>query len=771
MNTAGNFVGSTGSCAVSTGSCAVSAQIFNIKGMGCAACAQRIEKTVNKLSGVKQAAVNFANEKLFVEYDKSKLSSVDIKEAVKNIGYEAIENSGSKIDKDRNNSLNEIKKLKIKFIVCAVFALPLLYIAMSPMITIINFPFAKQLHHFMNNDPMIYALLQLLLTIPVIIIGYKFYTIGFMSLLRKSPNMDSLIAIGTMSAFLYSVYNVWRIFKGNSELIESLYFESAGVIITLVLLGRMLEAAVKGKTGEAIKKLMELAPNNAIVIKNGIETEIPVDEVKIADVIIVKPGAKIPVDGSVVSGATFIDESMLTGESMPVEKKKGDAVYAATVNTNGLIQFKAEKIGGDTVLAQIIKLVENAQSKKAPISKTADIVSGYFVPVVCVIALLAGLIWFFINKGDIEFSLKVFISVLVIACPCALGLVTPTAIMVGTGRGAENGILFKNGEALETAHKINMIVFDKTGTITEGRPLVTDILTAEGIDQNYLLQLTASAEKCSEHPTGQAIINETKNKKIDILNAQNFKSFTGLGIEAVVNDNIVQIGNDKLMKKNGIKYKELEASFERLAYEGKTPMYIAIGSDHSNIVCAGIIAAADAVKETSKAAIKKLHDMGIKTAMVTGDNHKTANVIAKQVGIDYVLSEVLPQDKANEVKKLQDSGLLTAMTGDGINDAPALVQADTGIAIGNGTDIAIESADIVLMRSDLMDVPAAINLSRATIKNIKQNLAWAFGYNILGIPIAAAGLLNPMIAAAAMCFSSVSLLLNVLRLKKQKITV
>ncbi|MDR0503121.1 MAG: heavy metal translocating P-type ATPase [Treponema sp.] len=747
----------------------MNSKIFNIKGMTCAACAQRIERTVNRLSGVKQAAVNFANEKLFVEYDNSKLSVVDIKEAVKKTGYEAEEkneNSESKIDKDRNKSLNEITALKIKLIASAVFSLPLLYIAMSPMITIINFPFAEQLHHIMNNDPLVYAILQLLLTIPVIIIGYKFYTVGFMSLLHKSPNMDSLIAIGTTSAVLYSVYNVRQIFKGNFEFIESLYFESAGVIITLVLLGRMLEAAAKGKTGEAVKKLMELAPNKAIVIKDGIETEIPADEVKTGDIILVKPGAKIPVDGSVKNGSAFIDESMLTGESMPVEKKTGDTVYAATINTTGLIQFRAEKIGGDTVLAQIIKLVENAQSRKAPISKTADIVSGYFVPVVCVIALLAGIVWFFI--GGIEFSLKVFISVLVIACPCALGLATPTAIMVGTGKGAENGILYKNGETLEIAHKINMIVFDKTGTITEGRPAVTDIIAAEGIDQNYLLQLTASAEKYSEHPIGQAVINEALSKKIEILNADNFKSFTGLGIEAVINNLIIQIGNDKLMNKNGIMYEKMKDGFERLAFEGKTPMYIAINSGLSNPVCAGIMAVADTVKETSKAAVKKLHDMGIKTAMITGDNQKTAQIIANQVGIDYVLSEVLPQDKADEVKKLQDSGLLVAMTGDGINDAPALAQADVGIAIGNGTDIAIESADIVLMHSDLMDVPAAISLSQATIKNIKQNLAWAFGYNILGIPIAAAGLLNPMIAAAAMTISSVSLLLNVLRLKKRK---
>jgi len=739
-------------------------QKFNIIGMGCAACAQRIEKTVNKLPGIKQAVVNFANEKLFVEYDDSNLTAINIKEVIKNIGYEANEYEDTKIDKNKKNSFNEITILRIKFCISAVFAFPLLYIAMSPMITIVNLPFSAMLHHSMENNPLGFALLQLFLTIPAIIIGYKFYTVGFISLLHKSPNMDSLIAIGTASVVLYSIFNISQIYKGNISHVESLYFESAGVIITLVLLGRLLEAAAKGKTSEAIKKLMELAPNIAIVINDGKEIEIPVNEVKIGDILIVKPGAKIPADGSIKTGYTFIDESMLTGESMPVEKKTGDTVYAATINTTGIIQFKAEKIGGDTVLAQIIKLVENAQSKKAPISKTADIVSGYFVPIVCVIALMAGITGFFTTNGNMEFSLKVFISVLVIACPCALGLATPTAIMVGTGRGAEKGILFKNGEVLEIAHKINMIVFDKTGTITEGKPMVTDILTVEGIDKNYLLQLAASAEKCSEHPIGAAIINETIKRNIEILNSQSFKSFTGFGIEAVINNIIIKIGNSRFMNENAIQYTKLEADYERYAKEGKTPMFIAINND-----LAGIIAAADTVKKSSKEAIKKLHDMRIKTAMITGDNHNTAKIIANQVGIDYVLSEVLPQDKANEVKKLQDSGLTVAMTGDGINDAPALVQANVGIAIGNGTDIAIESADIVLMHSDLMDVPAAIELSRATLKNIKQNLVWAFGYNILGIPIASIGFLNPMIAAAAMCFSSVSLLLNVLRLKKQKI--
>ena len=747
-------------------------QIFNLKGMGCAACAQRIEKTAGNLPGVKQAAVNFANEKMFIVYDPSKLSAESISESVKKIGYTA------EAEIDKINSVNDKKKyikneitvLKIKFIFSAVFAFPLLYIAMAPMINVINLPFSShavlsaQLHHLMENNPLFYALLQLFLTIPVLIIGYKFYTVGFSSLLHGSPNMDSLIAIGTTSAFLYSAYNVWKISSGHFEFAESLYFETAGVIITLVLLGRMLEAIAKGKTSEAIIKLIELAPNTAIIVKDNIETEVPIDQVKIGDVIAVKPGAKIPVDGSVISGSTFIDESMLTGESMPVEKKPGCAVYAASLNSTGQIQFMAEKIGNDTVLAQIIKLVENAQNNKAPISKIADKAAGYFVPIVCVIALLAGVIWLFISGADIRFSLKVLISVLVIACPCALGLATPTAIMVGTGMGAQKGILFKNGEVLEIAHKINMIVLDKTGTITEGKPVVTDIITAEGMERNFFLQITASAEKCSEHPIGNAIIKEAQKLGIELFNTKSFNSITGHGIEAVINGYTVHIGNGKFLNDNGISYTMLESDFGRLANEGKTPVYAAIDRK-----IAGIIAAADIVKESSKAAIKKLFDMGIKAAMITGDNKKTADVIAKQVGIDYVLSEVLPQDKANEVKKMQAAGLHVAMAGDGINDAPALVQADVGIAIGNGTDVAIESADIILMHSDLADVPAAINLSRAVIKNIKQNLAWAFGYNILGIPVAAVGLLNPMIAAAAMCFSSISLLYNVLRLKKVKI--
>ncbi len=816
-------------------------QTFNIRGMTCAACAQRIEKTVRKLSGIEQATVNLASEKLFVQYDENSLSSDRIKAAVEKIGYEALEKSDNSnvtipiggmtcaacaqrvekgigklsgvekvtvnfatekatvsydphqtrlsaireavekagykaleisktnsADEDRERKQKAIKVLWTKFIISAVFAIPLLYIAMVPMIKVISLPFPAGL------DPMhhqlLYALIELLLVIPVIGVGYKFYTVGFKALFRRSPNMDSLIAVGTTAAVLYSVYNTWRIAQGYLEEVESLYFETAGVIITLILLGKSLEAVSKGRTSEAIKKLMGLAPKTALIIQDGVEKEIPIDEVEIGDIIVVKPGAKIPVDGVVLEGHTSIDESMLTGESMPVDKNTGDPVYAASINTTGTVQFKAEKIGADTALAQIIKLVEDAQGSKAPIAAMADKVSGVFVPIVCIIAVLAGAAWFFGSGGDVKFALTIFISVLVIACPCALGLATPTAIMVGTGKGAENGILIKGGEALEVAHKINTIVFDKTGTITEGKPTVTDVLTAEGADKDSLLQITASAEKGSEHPLGQAIVTGAKELGLEILKVERFDSVTGRGIEAVIEGKNVLAGNRKLMDERSISLSEMEGDSDRLAEEGKTPMYVAIDGKLE-----GIIAVADVVKASSKAAIESLHRMGIEVAMITGDNRKTADAIAKQVGIDRVLAEVLPQDKSNEVKKLQNEGKKVAMVGDGINDAPALAQADIGMAIGSGTDVAMESADIVLMRSDLRDVATAINLSKKTIRNIKQNLFWAFGYNVIGIPVAAGvlhlfggPLLNPMFAAAAMSLSSVSVLTNALRLKRFK---
>jgi Cu+-exporting ATPase len=736
--------------------------------MTCAACAQRVEKAIQKLGGVVEATVNFATEKATVTYQPQIIRQSAIKAAIEKAGYKPLEVARTDAaDSDRERKQKAIRTLWIKFIVAAVFGLPLLYIAMAPMIGFVQLPFPGWLdpmHH-----PLTYGLTQMFLVLPIIAVGYKFYTVGFKALFQRSPNMDSLIAIGTTAAVVYSVYNVYQIANGNFAAVDALYFETAGVIIALILLGKTLEAVSKGKTSEAIKKLMGLAPKTAIILQNGVEQEIPIEEVEIGDIIVVKPGAKIPVDGTVLNGHTAIDESMLTGESMPVDKKAGDAVYAASLNTTGTIQFRAEKIGSDTALAQIIKLVEDAQGSKAPIAKMADIVSGYFVPIVCLIAVIAGIAWY-VGTGDLSFALTIFISVLVIACPCALGLATPTAIMVGTGKGAENGILIKGGEALETAHKINTIVFDKTGTITEGKPTVTDVLPVDGVSADELLRMTASAEMGSEHPLGQAIVQGAQEKGLALGESEGFESITGQGIRAVIDGQTVLAGNRKLMDEQGIPLAELEADSDRLAEEGKTPMYVAIEGK-----LAGIIAVADVVKQSSRAAIDVLHKMGIEVAMITGDNKRTAAAIAKQVGIDRILAEVLPQDKSDEVKKLQDEGRIVAMVGDGINDAPALAQADIGIAIGSGTDVAMESADIVLMKNDLMDVPAAIELSKQTIRNIKQNLFWAFGYNVIGIPIAAGvlylfggPLLNPIFAAAAMSLSSVSVLANALRLKRFK---
>ena len=741
-----------------------------IGGMSCAVCAKRVEKAISELKGVADVNVNFAAEKAFVTYNPQKVRPSAMKEAVLKAGYQPLENKGAGAeDEDRKRREKEINTMKKKFIAAAIFAFPLLYIAMVPMIKFVSLPGAKMLDGLMMNYPLFYALLEFFLTVPVICVGYRFYTVGFKSLFQKSPNMDSLIAVGTTAAVAFSLYNTFQIAKGNFQAVHSLYFESAGVIITLILLGKMLEAVSKGKTGEAIKKLMGLAPKTAFVIQNGAETEIPVEEVEIGDIIIVKPGSKIPVDGVVIEGHTAIDESMLTGESMPVDKKAGDKVYAASLNTTGTVKFRAEKVGSDTALAQIIKLVEQAQGSKAPIAKLADIVAGYFVPAVIAIAVASGIAWF-IGTGDFKFALTIFISVLVIACPCALGLATPTAIMVGTGKGAENGILIKSGDALETAHKINAIILDKTGTITEGKPSVTDLICASNFTQEKLLQLVASAEKNSEHPLGQAIVRGAQEKSLALLEAENFNSITGQGIEAQIAGLSVFAGNRKMMEEKNISVKELEKDADKLAEEGKTPVFVATDGQP-----AGIVAVADVVKKSSRAAIESLHKMGIEVAMITGDNKKTAEAIARQVGIDRVLAEVLPQDKAFEVKKLQQEGRKVAMVGDGINDAPALAQSDIGIAIGSGTDVAMESADIVLMHSDLTDVPTAILLSKKTIRNIKQNLFWAFGYNTIGIPVAAGvlylfggPLLNPMLAAAAMSLSSVSVLTNALRLKRFK---
>ncbi|MDR0746856.1 MAG: heavy metal translocating P-type ATPase [Helicobacteraceae bacterium] len=736
---------------------------LSIKGMTCAACSARIERIVQKLEGVSRVGVNLASEKATIVFDPRAIAIGVIKSAIEKAGFKAFDlvpNGGDNLAKER-----EIRTLWIKFTVAAIFAIPLLYIAMSPMITVVRLPTPLDPMQF----PLIYALIELLLVIPIVGVGYRFYTVGFKLLWRRSPNMDSLIAIGTSAAVLFGVYNIWQIATGKFIAVDQLYFETAGVIITLILLGKSLEAVSKGRTGEAIKKLMGLAPKTAIVSRNKEEVEIAIDEVAIGDIVVVKPGGKIPVDGVVLEGRSTVDESMLTGESMPVTKTAGSAVYAATINASGVIRFRAEKIGAETALAQIVRLVEEAQGSKAPIAKLADVVSGYFVPIVCAIAFFSGAAWF-AATADAEFALTIFISVLVIACPCALGLATPTAIMVATGRGAERGILFKGGEALEMAHRAKVVALDKTGTITEGRPSVTDLIAAEGFDADRLLSIAAAAESDSEHPLAAAIVGEARKRGVRLDKADLFDSAAGRGVEAKIGGETVIVGSARFMSERGIDTASLRAQSERLSGEGKTAVFTAIGGS-----LAGLIAIADPIKESSAAAIARLRELGLTTVMITGDNRKTAESIAKQIGVDRTLSEVMPQDKANEVKRLQAEGLKVAFVGDGINDAPALAQADVGIAIGNGTDVAIESADVVLMHSDLYDVPAAIELSKRTIGNIRQNLFWAFGYNVIGIPIAAGVLypffgilLNPIFAAAAMSLSSVSVLANALRLKKFK---
>lgn len=737
---------------------------FDIEGMTCASCAQTIEKATNKLNGVAKATVNLATEKMTVDFDPTIVNISDITKTVADAGYEAIEqiDTTDSVDKDREKKQKHIKEMWQRFWISAVFTVPLLYIAMGHMV---GMPLPMFLDPMMHPDT--FAIAQLILTIPVVYLGRSFFIVGFKALFKGHPNMDSLVALGTSAAVLYSIYGTVMIIAGNHDFTMALYYESAAVILTLITLGKYFEAVSKGKTSEAIKKLMGLAPKNARILRNDEEIEVPVDSVQLNDIIVVRPGEKIPVDGLVTEGSTSVDESMLTGESIPVEKKAGDNVIGASINKNGSFRFKATKVGKDTALSQIIKLVEDAQGSKAPIAKMADKISGVFVPIVIVLAILAGLAWYFLGQESWIFALTITISVLVIACPCALGLATPTAIMVGTGKGAENGVLIKSGDALETTHKIQTIVFDKTGTITEGKPKVTDIVTADFITEEELLRLAASAEKGSEHPLGEAIVNGAEEKQLTLASTEAFEAIPGHGIEVTIEGSRLLLGNKKLMDDQKITLENLSAVSDQLAEQGKTPMYIAKDGK-----IAGIIAVADTIKPNSIPAIKKLHQMGIEVAMITGDNKRTAQAIAKQVGIDRVLSEVLPEDKANEVMKLQKEGKKVAMVGDGINDAPALAQADIGIAIGSGTDVAMESADIVLMRSDLMDVPTAVELSKATIKNIKENLFWAFAYNTLGIPVAmgllhvfGGPLLNPMIAGAAMSFSSVSVLLNALRLK------
>ena len=675
----------------------------------------------------------------------------------------AIKKAGYNIaGKNAKSEMPAHKKLLIRFIISMIFTVPLLIISMGHMV---GMPLPKIIDPMEN--PLNFAIIQLALTIPVMATGYMFYLKGIKNLFRLSPNMDSLIAVGTLSSVVYGIFAITKIKNGHEHMAMELYFESAAVILTLITLGKYLESLSKGKSSQAIKELMELSPKIATVRRGKKELQVKSELVQIGDTVIVKPGEKFPVDGTVTLGTTSVDESMLTGESMPVTKNVGDKVIGATVNKNGYIEYTAEKIGEDTAISQIIKLVEEAQGKKAPIARLADVISAYFVPAVILLAIIAAVGWKIAGESN-DFCITIFISVLVIACPCALGLATPTAIMIATGQGAKNGILIKGGEVLENAHKINTVVFDKTGTITEGIPVVTDIKT-NGINENDLLLYAAAAEKLSEHPLGDSIVKEANSINITIPEAENFESISGMGIKAVVNGKQIIIGNEKIINEYKIK-DDFISQITTFANQGKTAVICAVDGK-----AAGIIAISDQIKETSRSAVSKLENKGINTVMLTGDNKQTALTIAGYAGIKNVIYEVLPEDKAAEIKKIQESGKITAMVGDGINDAPALAQSDVGIAIGSGTDIAIESADIVLMNGSLEGVNTAIKLSHATIRNIKQNLFWAFGYNVLGIPIAmgllhifGGPLLNPMIAAAAMSLSSVSVLSNALRLRNFK---
>jgi Cu+-exporting ATPase len=743
----------------------VKALRLKIEGMTCASCSAAVERAVRKLPGISEASVNLATENASISYDPGTVRISAIKQAIAKAGYTPLSlDAGAATDDHKAAKEREIRVLWTKFIVSACFSLPLLYVAMGAML---GWPLPAALGAM--EHPLRYALLELALVIPVVAAGYRFYVVGFKALAHRAPNMDSLIAMGTSAAIAYSIYSLTEIAKGNHHAVDNLYFETAGVIITLILLGKSLEAVSKGKTSESIKKLMGLRPKTATVVQDGSEMKIPIEEVEAGDIVVVRPGERIPVDGEVVSGGSAVDESMISGESIPVEKRPGDRVIGASVNRNGSFSFRATEVGADTVLARIIGLVEEAQGSKAPIARMADVVSGYFVPIVFAIALVSALTWLLAGQTAV-FALTVFVAVLTIACPCALGLATPTAIMVGTGKGAEHGVLIKSGAALEAAHLIDTVVFDKTGTITKGKPEVTDIVPAGGYTELDLLALAASAERGSEHPLGESIVHAAGERGATLSSARDFSAVPGFGIVAEVEGKRVSLGSERHLAATGVAIGggAMAEVVARLASEGKTPMHVAVDGQY-----AGLIAVADVVKESSARAIAALHGMGIEVAMISGDSRQTAEAIARQVGIDRVLAEVLPQDKALEVKKLQAEGKRVAMVGDGINDAPALAQADVGIAIGSGTDVAMESADIVLMRSDLMDVPTAIKLSKSVMRNIKQNLFWAFGYNVLGIPIAAGvlfafggPLLNPIIAAAAMSMSSVSVLTNALRLRR-----
>lgn len=729
---------------------------YKISGMTCAACAARIERFVKKLDGVSDASVNFAAESLTV--DSEKVSAKEVEAAVVKAGY-------AFADKNAKAKMPHDKVMLIRLVLSLLFAVPLLTVSMGHMI---GMPLPDLIEP--HSNPMNFALTQLLLTVPVIVIGWKFFWDGFRNLFRLSPNMDSLIALGSTAALVYGFYAMYKIAQGETEYAMHLYFESCATILTLITLGKYLEARSKGKTDESVKKLMNLAPKTAFVMRGDKELEVALSQVKVGDIVVSRSGESIAVDGEIVEGSAVVDESMLTGESVPIEKKVGDKVVGATLNKNGYFKYRSEKVGEDTALSRIIKFVEEAQGSKAPIARLADVISAYFVPAVLALAVIASLGWLIAGESG-EFCVTILISVLVIACPCALGLATPTAIMVGTGKGAENGILIKGGQPLEQACKITTVVFDKTGTLTEGKPSLTDILPS-GIEKDELARLAASAEAASGHPLSEAVVQYAVKNKLELSSAENYTNLEGKGISAEVDGKKLLVGNRRLMDEASVAVPdEFTERAERLADLGKTPMYCA--ADGKFI---GLIAAADTIKKESLEAIAELHRMGIKALMLTGDNARTARAVAGELNIDSFIAEVLPEEKAEHIKKLQQEGEVTAMAGDGINDAVALTQADVGIAVGQGTDVAIECADIVLIKDDLRDVCKAIRLSKATIRNIKQNLFWAFGYNTLGIPVAmgvlhifGGPLLNPMIAAAAMSLSSVSVVSNALRLKTVKI--
>ncbi|MDQ0060997.1 Cu+-exporting ATPase [Paenibacillus harenae] len=728
---------------------------FQIEGMTCAACANRIEKGLNKLPGVTNATVNFAMETARVEYSPSEISIADMQNKVQQLGYKA--NTKQENENKGDHRQKEIRHQKRILLLSAILSLPLLWSMVG------HFSFTSWIY---TPDLFMNPWFQLILAAPVqFYVGRQFYVGAYKALRNGSANMDVLVSLGTSAAFFYSLYlTIDWLFKGASAHHgPSLYYETSAVLITLVIMGKLFESLAKGRTSEAIKSLMGLQAKTALVIREGQELTIPVDEVLAGDNVIVKPGEKIPVDGEVVEGTSSVDESMLTGESIPVEKKSGDAVIGATINKNGRLRIQATKVGKETALAQIIKVVEEAQGSKAPIQRVADVISGIFVPIVVGIAIAAFLVWFFfVTPGDVAEALEKAIAILVIACPCALGLATPTSIMAGSGRAAELGVLFKGGEHLEQTHKIDAIILDKTGTVTKGKPELTDVLT--NTDEQEFLRLVGAAEKNSEHPLAEAIVAGILERSITLPGTEAFEAIPGFGIKAIVEGKELLIGTRRLMEKFDVDARLAYDTMSRLEETGKTAMLVAVDNRY-----AGIVAVADTVKETSKAAITRLKEMGIQVIMITGDNARTAKAIAEQVGIEQVLAEVLPEGKAEEVKKLQASGKKVAMVGDGINDAPALATADVGMAIGTGTDVAMEAADVTLMRGDLSSIPDAIYMSRKTMSNIKQNLFWALGYNTLGIPIAAIGLLAPWVAGAAMALSSVSVVLNALRLQRVRV--